>query len=214
MTSGVPEAQKDRERKEATLARLKILIVGGKLTDEQRREKAEAKKAGEDKQEIQGAVFKIKNFTDPTHSFKVRKHAEQSNLTGVCIFNPHFGLVYVEGAAKLIKKYKRLMMYRIAWTETARRCGAEDVLLEDPNCDVEEGNAEAARGRNPDGAATSLEHNKCYLVWEGTLQDRSFSEFNARSCPTDEAAKELLGETLEGYWDLAKNWKAEEEELL
>ncbi|KAJ7484676.1 pre-mRNA processing factor 3-domain-containing protein [Mycena latifolia] len=186
-----------------------------KLTDEQRREKIETKKAEEDKRGIHGAVFKIKNLSDRAHRFKVRKNAQQLNLTGLCIFNPHFSMVYVEGAAKFIKNYKRLMLHRIAWTEAARPRGAEDVVLENPNPDAEEGEGSSGKGKAADEAdATSLEDNKCYLVWEGMLRDRSFSEFNARSCPTDGAAKELLGEKLKGYWDQAKNWKAEEEELL
>ncbi|KAJ6590522.1 pre-mRNA processing factor 3-domain-containing protein [Mycena vulgaris] len=188
-----------------------------KLTDEQRREKIETKKAEEDKRGIHGAVFKIKNLSDRAHRFKVRKNAEQLNLTGLCIFNPHFSMVYVEGAAKFIKNYKRLMMHRIAWTEAARPRGAEDVVLENPNPDAEDGDDEVegkGKGKAEEASAASLEDNKCYLVWEGMLRDRSFNEFNARSCPTDGAAKELLGEKLKGYWDQAKNWKAEEEELL
>lgn len=123
-------------------------------------------------------------------------------------------MVYVEGAAKFIKNYKRLMMHRIAWTEAARPRGAEEVVLED----AENGEAGAVTDKGKEKAAeeegaVSLEDNKCWLVWEGMLRDRSFSEFNARSCPTDGAAKELLGEKLKGYWDQAKNWKAEEEEL-
>lgn len=149
----------------------------------------------------------------------MRKNAEQLNLTGLCIFNPHFSMVYVEGAAKFIKKYKRLMMDRIAWTEAARPRGGEEVVLENPNPDGEDGEGAvvasgSGAGRAAEEGAGSLEDNKCYLVWEGMLRDRSFSEFNARSCPTDGAAKELLGEKLKGYWDQAKNWKAEEEELL
>ncbi|KAJ7236175.1 pre-mRNA processing factor 3-domain-containing protein [Mycena rebaudengoi] len=185
-----------------------------KLTDEQRREKIETKKAEEDKRGIYGAVFKIKNLSDRAQRWKVRKNAEQLNLTGLCIFNPHFSMVYVEGAAKFIKNYKRLMMHRIAWTEAARPRGAEEVVLED----AENGEAGAVTDKGKEKAAeeegaVSLEDNKCWLVWEGMLRDRSFSEFNARSCPTDGAAKELLGEKLKGYWDQAKNWKAEEEEL-
>ncbi|KAJ7136089.1 pre-mRNA processing factor 3-domain-containing protein [Mycena epipterygia] len=188
-----------------------------KLTDEQRREKIETKKVEEDKRGIHGAVFKIKNLSDRAQRFKVRKNAEQLNLTGLCIFNPHFSMVYVEGAAKFIKKYKRLMMDRIAWTEAARPRGGEDVVLQNPNSDGEEGEAGASgkgKGKAEEEGVVSLEDNKCYLVWEGMLRDRSFNEFNARSCPTDGAAKELLGEKLKGYWDQAKNWKAEEEELL
>ncbi|KAJ7076104.1 pre-mRNA processing factor 3-domain-containing protein [Mycena belliarum] len=188
-----------------------------KLTDEQRREKVETKKAEEDKRGIHGAVFKIKNLSDRAHRFKVRKNADQLNLTGLCIFNPHFSMVYVEGAAKFIKKYKRLMTQRIAWTEAARPRGAEDVVLENADPDAEGGEGAGGSGKAGEAAPAgpvSLEDNKCYLVWEGMLRDRSFSEFNARSCPTDGAAKELLGEKLKGYWDQAKNWKAEEEELL
>ncbi|KAJ7039869.1 pre-mRNA processing factor 3-domain-containing protein [Mycena alexandri] len=191
-----------------------------KLTDEQRREKVETKKAEEDKRGIYGAVFKIKTLSDRSHRWKVRKNAEQLNLTGLCIFNPHFSMVYVEGAAKFIKNYKRLMMHRIAWTEAARPRGAEEVVLENAGSGEEDGEGaeKVASGSvqkaQEEGTPESLEDNKCYLVWEGMLRDRSFSEFNARSCPTDGAAKELLGEKLRGYWDQAKNWKAEEEELL
>jgi hypothetical protein len=35
---------------------------------------------------------RIKNLSDPARCFKVRKNAEQLNLTGLCIFN-------VEGAS-------------------------------------------------------------------------------------------------------------------
>jgi U4/U6 small nuclear ribonucleoprotein PRP3 len=77
-------------------------------------------------------------LADPAHQFKVRKTADQLNLTGVCIFNSQFNLVYVEGAAKFIRNYKRLMLHRIKWTEAARPRGGEDVELEDPDSDAED----------------------------------------------------------------------------
>ncbi|KDR81361.1 hypothetical protein GALMADRAFT_59902 [Galerina marginata CBS 339.88] len=173
-----------------------------KLTDEQRREKLAAKKADEDRKGIFGAVFKILTLSDPSHQFKVRKNADQLNLTGVCILNPGFSLVYVEGAAKFVRNYKRLMMLRIVWTEAARpRAGAEDM------------------GGTGEGQATtadtpkSLEDNKCSLIWEGALRERAFAGFKARTCPTDREAREVLGERMKGYWDVAKNWRAEEEEV-
>jgi len=164
-------------------------------------------------------------LSDPSHQFKVRKNAEQFSLTGVCIFNPTFNLVYVEGAAKFMKNFRRLMLHRIAWTEPARsRGGVEDVELEDPNSDADAGEAER---KASDAAATlgkgkerdagdgekSLETNKCYLVWEGALRDREYNSFRAKSCPTDRDAKDFLGDKLKGYWDVAKNWKPEEEEF-
>lgn len=112
-------------------------------------------------------------------------------------------------------------MHRIAWTEAARPRGAEDVVLEDPNSDGEgESSAPAkARAKSESGevdgenGTTSLEDNRCFLVWEGQLRDRAFSDFRGKPCPTDRDAREVLGEKLKGYWDQAKNWRAEEEEL-
>ncbi|KAL4068563.1 pre-mRNA processing factor 3-domain-containing protein [Scleroderma yunnanense] len=191
-----------------------------KLTDEQRREKVENKKVEEEKKGIYGAVFKVKTLSDPAHRFKVRKNAEQMNMTGLCIFNPSFSMVYVEGAAKFIRSYKRLMLNRIAWTEAARPRGAEDVEIDEGD-EEEQDNEDANKGKvkansldAEDGAEVSLEDNTCHLIWEGQLRDRVFSSFKPRSCPTDAAAKEALGQKLSGYWDMAKNWKAEEEELV
>jgi len=107
---------------------------------------------------------------------------------------------------------------RMAWTEAARPRGADDVVLEgeEGNGEGEEAqaNTSIAKEREGEGNETvSLEDNQCWLVWEGLLKDRSFNSFKAKSCPTDGAAKELLGEKLRGYWDQAKNWKPEEEEV-
>ncbi|OJA09072.1 hypothetical protein AZE42_06766 [Rhizopogon vesiculosus] len=186
-----------------------------KLTDEQRRDKIENKKSEEEKKGIVGAVFKVKTLSDPSHRFKVRKNAEQLNLTGVCIFNPTFSMVYVEGASKFIKNYKRLMLHRIAWTEAARPRGGEDVEIgngEDAEADGGTVKAPAGGSEQPE-EAVSLENNACYLVWEGQLRERAFNTFKPKGCPTDAMAKEVLGQKLAGYWDQAKNWKPEEEEL-
>ncbi|KAI0674119.1 pre-mRNA processing factor 3-domain-containing protein [Trametes maxima] len=187
-----------------------------KLTDEQRREKIENKKLEEEKKGIHGAVFKVKTLSDPSHRFKVRKNAEQMNLTGVCIFHPSFSMVYVEGAAKFIRQYKKLMLRRIAWTEPARERGGEEVEIEDAEeDDTGKGKGKAVApgsGEGEDGQV-SLEDNHCWLIWEGQLRDRAYNNFKPKSCPTDSTAKEVLGEKLAGYWDQAKNWKPEEEEL-
>jgi len=128
-------------------------------------------------------------------------------------------MVYVEGSSKAIRQYKRLLIHRIAWTEAARPRGAEDVELEEPNSDVEGESSGTGKGKaKADGSGDgdtrmSLEDNACFLVWEGQLRDRAFSGFKGKNCPTDRDAKEVLGEKLKGYWDQAKNWRPEEEEL-
>jgi len=121
------------------------------------------------------------------------------------------------------------MLHRIAWTESARPRGGEEVELEE-NEEGEEGGAAPPingigvgaavpvtpgndNGGGGEEGATSLQDNKCWLVWEGLLRDRVYSAFKARSCPTDRDAKEFLGEKMRGYWDQAKNWKPEDEEL-
>jgi len=138
-------------------------------------------------------------------------------LTGVCIFNPSFSMVYVEGASKFVRKYKHLMLDRMAWTEAARPRGVEEVEIDNGGSDEEGGGDGKGKGQavtqDEAGEAVSLEDNKCFIVWEGQLRDRAFSSFKPRSCPTDSSAKELLGARLSGYWDQAKNWKPEEEEL-
>lgn len=189
-----------------------------KLTDEQRREKREIKKAEQEKKGMFGAVFKVKVLSDPAHQFKVRKNAEQLSLTGVIIFNPQFSMVYVEGSAKAIKSYKRLMMHRIAWKEAARPRGAEDIVLENGESEAEDNSSHVPptpfdNAEDDENVEMSLENNECFLIWEGQLRDRSFNSFKGHNSPTDRDAKEILGEKLRGYWDQAKNWKPEEEEL-
>ncbi|KLO08914.1 PRP3-domain-containing protein [Schizopora paradoxa] len=187
-----------------------------KLTDEQRREKIETKKVDEEKKGLVGAIFKVKTLVDPSHRFKVRKNAEQMNLSGLVIYHPSFSMVYVEGAAKFIRQYKKLMLNRVQWTVAARARGAEEVELEEgdnagnqpfevPSKDEEMRDDEYGTG--------TLEENRCDLVWEGQIRERVFKKFRPISCPTDSAAKEALGLKIGGYWDQAKNWKPIEEEM-
>ncbi|KAG8770598.1 hypothetical protein FRC12_004167 [Ceratobasidium sp. 428] len=163
-----------------------------KLTDDQRREKVENKKAEEERKGLFVAVFKIKTLSDPSHRFKVRRNAEQFGLTGMCIFHPSFALVVAEGSAKAIKGYKRLMLVRMDWTQAA---GARD---EDPPEPKDEQDGETG--------PVSLEDNRCDLVFEGPLRERTFQSFKPKRCPTDSIAKEALGAKASSYWDTAKTF--------
>ncbi|CAE6483127.1 unnamed protein product [Rhizoctonia solani] len=165
-----------------------------KLTDEQRREKVENKKTEEERKGLFVAVFKIKTLSDPSHRFKVRKNAEQFGLTGMCIFNPSFALVVVEGSAKAIKGYKRLMLVRIDWTQAA---GARDADEDAPPSKDEQ---------EEEGGPVSLENNRCDLVFEGPIREHNFQSFKPKRCPTDSMAKEALGTKAAPYWDTAKTF--------
>jgi len=190
-----------------------------KLTDEQRREKLETKKADEEKKGTWGAVYRIGRLTNPSHVFKVRKNAEQMALSGLCIFHPSFVVVYVEGAPKYMRQYKRLFLHRMKWDEE----GTVDVEVESDNdndgdkpADADDEEKQKEEGKESSGPKKESDPaldkpNTCTLIWEGALRQREFSTFKSRHCQTDREAKDLLGEKMKGYWDVAKNWVPEED---
>ena len=160
------------------------------LTDEERRDRRMYKTKVEEAKGIWCQVYRIEKLVSPSHRFKVRKNAQQHHLSGVIVINPDFSLVIVEGAAKALKAYKRLMLVRINWKEF----GQEN----------REKNAEEDQApREPD---VDLDNNTCNLIFEGPVRDRSFSSGSVRmvDCPTDFKVKELLGPKLAGHWDVAK----------
>ena len=69
--------------------------------------------------------------------------------------------------------------------------------------------ADGADGEVP----PSLDENRCDLVWEGPIRERAFAVFRPKATPTDNAAREVLGQKLASYWDMAKNFKPEDEQL-
>lgn len=89
-----------------------------KLSPEEKHEKV---KSQHEKDLLKGyftTVYKIDNLEDPQHYFKVDINAKQLDLFGFILKNPRFCLVIVEGGAKGIKFYRKLMTQRIKWTET------------------------------------------------------------------------------------------------
>lgn len=154
-------------------------------------------------------------MADPSHRFKVRKNAEQLNLTGLCIFHPSFSMVYVEGATKYMRNYKRLMLHRIQWTQAAPVRGNDDDEVDETGVTNGDPVPASTSLNEVDGyGSASLDDNRCDLIWEGDLRERVFKNFKPRSCPTDALAKEALGTKLAGYWDQTKNWKPQDDELL
>lgn len=161
------------------------------LTDEERRSRRIYKTKVEEAKGIWCQVYRIEQLVSPSHRFKVRKNAQQHHLSGLILTAPDFSLVIVEGAAKALKAYKRLMLVRIDWTDPGapRRDGSPD---EDAKKD--------------DEPQMDLSKNACELVFEGPVRDRAFPSGSVKmeSCATDAKAKEVLGSKLAGYWDVAK----------
>ncbi|KAJ1838483.1 U4/U5/U6 small nuclear ribonucleoprotein prp3 [Coemansia sp. RSA 2708] len=87
-----------------------------KLTKEQRHEKNAAKVASDEARGLVSAAFRISKLEHAQHWFKLSVNAEQMHLTGTAVSCPEQALVVVEGSAKNIKAYKKLMLRRIDWT--------------------------------------------------------------------------------------------------
>ena len=56
-------------------------------------------------------------LSDPAKRFKVETNANQLFLTGIVVLHKDCNVVVVEGGPKQQKKYRRLMMHRIKWSE-------------------------------------------------------------------------------------------------
>lgn len=162
-----------------------------KLSKEQRHDKIVLNQQKDLAMGVRCLVFRIENLSNGKHRFKINKTAEQLSLTGICIFNPRFNLVIVEGGQHSISKYRKLMMNRINWAENAEPLpGTIDIPDDQTGGDAE----------------TDMANNKCSLVWEGELKQRGFKKFSAERCPTEGMAKDWLERgKMEYMWTLAKN---------
>ncbi|XP_042905700.2 U4/U6 small nuclear ribonucleoprotein Prp3-like [Parasteatoda tepidariorum] len=97
-------------------------------------------------------------------------------MTGCVILYRNINVVVVEGGPNQQKKFKRLMLQRIKWNE------------------------EDSRDGNDHGNKVE---NKCMLVWEGTVTQRSFGDIMFKLCPTETFAREFFKKRgVEHYWDL------------
>ena len=152
--------------------------------------------------ECRAALFKVDRLGEPHLRFKVDMNAQQYHLGGYCFVadlslapagTP--SLVLVEGGARAIKKYKRLMLRRIRWSATAKQRGAED--------------AEPGGDESADEARASLDR-KCHLVWEGVVRKRTFEKWRVVDIRSEGEAKRLLAEKgCEHYWSMVANFRPE-----
>jgi U4/U6 small nuclear ribonucleoprotein PRP3 len=52
----------------------------------------------------------------------------------------------------------------------------------------------------------SLADNKCEIVWEGEIPEKSLKWFRLKNVESDREGKDALGPGKEGIWDVAKKW--------
>lgn len=163
-------------------AHLQANVVRSLEAKEARQREAEATAASGSSSAVQMAVFRIKHLDASQWRFKVIKNAQQLELTGCALlFNAAseaaaFSLVLVEGSLTAIRRYSRLMLERIKWTEA------------------------------PAPDAPPIPNNECTLVWEGSMAARNFPGFWVRGVDNQLDAREFLAaKGLESYWRLAKD---------
>ncbi|XP_010507474.1 PREDICTED: U4/U6 small nuclear ribonucleoprotein Prp3-like [Camelina sativa] len=124
------------------------------------------------------SVYKLnKKLSHPKTIFKVEKNAKQNILTGSSLMTEGMSVVLVEGKSKSINRYKKLMLKIINWKEAEKK--------------EEEENG----------------GNKCWLVWQGSVEKPSFHRFNVQECLNESAAKKVFTDAgVAYYWELALNY--------
>lgn len=153
-----------------------------KLTKEQRRDKKIKKMKEDTAQGVQVSVYRILNLSNPAKKFKVETNTNQLFMTGIVILHKDCNVLVVEGGPKQQKKFRKLVMSRIKWSE-------DSVSPKDSVADSER---------------KQQRINSCQLVWEGMVRNRSFGEMKFKACPTEVFAREQFKKFgVEHYWDLA-----------
>ncbi|KAH9410411.1 U4/U6 small nuclear ribonucleoprotein Prp3 [Tyrophagus putrescentiae] len=145
------------------------------LTGEQKKQKKIRKIKGG---HITGCERHLLNLNNPAKKFKVEANIKQLLLTGVVVIYKNINVVVVEGGPKQQKKFKRLMLNRIKWSE-------DPAMTENNEVDKKS-------------------ENKCFLVWEGLVKTRAFGEIKFKMSPNESFAREVFkNHGVEHYWDLA-----------
>ncbi|CAD7940395.1 unnamed protein product [Amoebophrya sp. A120] len=144
-------------------------------------------------------AFSIKDMKHGKHQFKVTVNAEQFQLSGVLIMCTGLAnLLIVEGGKRAITKYRKLIMRRIKWDETA--AGGED---EDDDDEDSDGGGGPAKKDDP---AT--------LMWQGTIQKRLFDGFKAHTIKTEAEGRQILASRgCESYWTMLESYRDANQDL-
>lgn len=87
------------------------------LTGEQKKQKKVRKIKEDTSLGVHVSVYRVLNLNNPAKKFKVEANIKQLLLTGVVVIYKNINVVVVEGGPKQQKKFKRLMLNRVKWSE-------------------------------------------------------------------------------------------------
>jgi U4/U6 small nuclear ribonucleoprotein PRP3 len=163
-----------------------------KLPAEERKQKKKQKWMAEQEPVTQVLVFKIKDLANKRHLFKIDMNAQQFHLTGCCIACPGVAnIVIIEGGPRAVKRYRKLMMRRIKWSEDQAK---------DDDDDSDDGDDENV-------TAPKL-HDHCVLIWEGVVKQRNFKNWKVTHARSEaEARKTLADRGSEHYWEMLARYR-------
>lgn len=157
-----------------------------RCTKEERREKGRQKEEKDRAAGLFANVYRVSNAQNAQHRFKVVMNARQLGLSGALVLFHDCNVVVVEGGAKTLAKFRKLMLRRIDWS-----------VLTPPSAD---GAAASDASAGVDGATKK---NEAVLVWEGAVRKTSFQEFRTVETKSEAGCRQFFRKRrVEHYWDL------------
>lgn len=88
-----------------------------KLTGEQKKQKKIRKIKEDTNTGVYVTVYRVLNLNNPAKKFKIEANIKQLLMTGVVVIYKNVNVVVVEGGPRQQRKFKRLMMNRIKWSD-------------------------------------------------------------------------------------------------
>ncbi|XP_045815219.1 protein RDM16-like isoform X1 [Trifolium pratense] len=158
--------------------------IARKLTPAERSEKKERKLFGDPNTlDTLVLLYRINDLSHPKARFRVDVNAQVNRLSGCAVICDGISVVVVEGCSKSIKRYGKLMLRRINWSDLSKE---------------KEENEDSDDEKPP---------NKCVLVWQGSVAKPNFNRFSVHDCVTEAAARKVFVDAgVPHYWDQAVNY--------
>jgi U4/U6 small nuclear ribonucleoprotein PRP3 len=157
-------------------------------------------------------AFRLTRLDRPQWRFKIKMNARQLHLMGVLLQHGNHCLLIIEGGARAIRKFHRLMTERIRWQQEAN-CETPDGFSKESD-DIS-GNRNQSVGASTFSAtatltafsfeSTSEDESICRLVWRGATPTPHFSKFEELLLDGELKAIDYLKEKqLFHLWQYAK----------
>ena len=192
-----------------------------KITKKLKGDREKAEKEG-----INVAVFKITGeLLDATKRFKIDMNARQLYLSGVCLIVHDdeditstvvpANMIVVEGGAKGIKTYKKLLLRRIKWAQDhpayqldEQRRQQEEMNNDESDVKTKDDDDEEEEDGDED-EKKPIRHSKfpmeCKLMWEGVVSESKFPQFRLEECKSVRSARGFAkNNKCEHYWNMVE----------